>query len=274
MIFERDEVLTGAGRPFTVFTPYKNAWLKKARRRSTSRPTRSRRYAGAARARRCEPRRADARGDRLRARRTCARCACRPACRARSALVRRTSATRIDALPRARDFPAVKGPSYLSVHLRFGTVSIRELARRRRHALGGRGAATWLSELIWRDFYFQILHHHPHVVGHAFRPELRRASRSRTTSELFAAWCEARTGYPLVDAAMRQINQTRLHAQPPAHGRRVVPGEGSASSTGAAASGTSPTTSTTSTSPPTTAAGSGRRRPAATRSRTSASSIR
>ena len=110
---------------------------------------------------------------------------------------------RIDRYKARRDFPASKGVSYLSVHLRFGTVSIRELARLA-HARGGEGADTWLSELIWRDFYFQILWHNPRVVGASFRPEYDRV-RWDDAPDLFAAWCEARTGYPLVDAAMRQI---------------------------------------------------------------------
>src|SRR3989344_5705258 len=72
------------------------------------------------------------------------------------------------------------------------------------------GAATWLSELIWRDFYFQILHHHPHVVGHSFKPayDAIQWESGPEANTLFAAWCEGRTGYPLVDAAMAQINQT------------------------------------------------------------------
>ena len=69
------------------------------------------------------------------------------------------------------------------------------------------GARTWLSELIWRDFYFMILYHHPQVVEHAFRAELDHV-RFSNREEHFRAWCEARTGYPLIDAAMRQINQT------------------------------------------------------------------
>src|SRR5690606_5551556 len=102
--------------------------------------------------------------------------------------------------------------SYLSVHLRFGTISIRELARfawqvRHADADSAEGAATWLSELIWRDFYFQILHHHPRVVDEAFRPEYDRI-RWVDDDALFAAWCEGRTGYPLVDAAMAQIERT------------------------------------------------------------------
>jgi deoxyribodipyrimidine photo-lyase len=118
---------------------------------------------------------------------------------------------------RTRDFPAVKGPSYLSVHLRFGTVSIRELARLAwerghgsPHAEGAEGAQVWLSELVWRDFYHQILYHHPRVVGACFRPEYDRLrwDHGKHADELFVAWCEGRTGYPLVDAAMAQLNQT------------------------------------------------------------------
>lgn len=112
----------------------------------------------------------------------------------------------------ARDFPAVKGVSYLSVHLRFGTVSIRHLARQARVLANtgsqSIGCQTWLNELIWRDFYFQILHHNPQVAaGKAFKAEFEHLDFSNNTV-LFKAWCEGKTGYPLVDAAMRQINQT------------------------------------------------------------------
>jgi len=105
-----------------------------------------------------------------------------------------------------RDFPALRGPSYLSVHLRFGTISIRALAREAWQA-ANRGAAVWLSELIWRDFYFMILYHHPRVVAHAFHPEYDAIAFPNDPA-LFGAWCGARTGYPLVDAAMRQLNTT------------------------------------------------------------------
>jgi deoxyribodipyrimidine photo-lyase len=115
---------------------------------------------------------------------------------------------RIDRYREARDFPAVRGPSYLSVHLRFGTVSIRELAayaHQRALEPGGGGAAAWLSELIWREFYAQILWHHPRVVAHAFKPEYD-AIGFPDDPALFAAWRDGRTGYPIVDAAMRQIS--------------------------------------------------------------------
>ena len=83
---------------------------------------------------------------------------------------------RLDLYKDTRDFPAIKGPSYLSTHLRFGTVSIRQLVSLAWQASqeGNLGASTWLSELIWRDFYHQILHHHPRVVKGAFKPEYDR----------------------------------------------------------------------------------------------------
>ena len=111
-----------------------------------------------------------------------------------------------------RDFPAVKGPSYLGVHLRFGTISIRTLVRLalQEQAHGSAGASTWLSELAWRDFYFQILYHFPHVAHAAFKPayDAIEWESGPHANALFAAWCEGRTGYPLVDAAMLQLNQS------------------------------------------------------------------
>jgi deoxyribodipyrimidine photo-lyase len=119
---------------------------------------------------------------------------------------------RIDHYDHARNFPAVKGPSYLSVHLRFGTVSIRQLAR---EALaltqaGNHGASIWLSELIWRDFYAQIMANFAHAMTKSFKPDYDaiKWEHGPHAHKLFDAWCQGRTGYPLVDAAMAQINQT------------------------------------------------------------------
>jgi deoxyribodipyrimidine photo-lyase len=100
----------------------------------------------------------------------------------------------------------VKGVSFLSVHNRFGTVSIRALARAAWRAKG-EGAAAWLSELVWRDFYFQILWHHPHAAAGAFRRGYDAIDWPGADAH-FDAWREARTGYPIVDAAMRQIAAT------------------------------------------------------------------
>ena len=119
-------------------------------------------------------------------------------------------ARRIDRYRTSRDAPSVEGTSRLSVHLRFGTVSIRGLvafAHARSLRPRGEGALTWLSELVWREFFAQVLWHHPRVVQHAFNPryESLRFPNSRAR---FEAWCEGATGYPIVDAAMRQLNTT------------------------------------------------------------------
>ena len=101
-----------------------------------------------------------------------------------------------------RDFPGLPGTSRLSVHLRFGTISIRELARE-----AGTLSETFLNELIWRDFYHMILWHFPRVTTEAFKPEYDRIPWRQAESD-FAAWCEGRTGYPIVDAGMRELNAT------------------------------------------------------------------
>ena len=202
-VFEKDEVLTQAGKPYTVFTPYRNAWLAKLT------PYYLKAYPVAAHAGRLAPAieehampsLADIGFEKA----GLAELGIAPGTAGARALLA-DFAKRISRYAAARDFPGVRGVSYLSVHNRFGTVSIRELARLAA-ARKGEGALTWLSELIWRDFYFQILWHYPDVVTRAFRTEY--ASLDWPGDEaLFAAWREARTGFPLVDAAMRQLNRT------------------------------------------------------------------
>ena len=101
-----------------------------------------------------------------------------------------------------RDIPSIPGTSRLSVHLRFGTISIRELA-----AEAGGLNETFLNELIWRDFYHMILWHFPNVVGHAFKPDYDKI-KWRNNEKEFEAWCGGQTGYPIVDAGMRELNTT------------------------------------------------------------------
>lgn len=101
-----------------------------------------------------------------------------------------------------RDYPAVAGTSRLSVHLRFGTISIRELARDAEKI-----SETFLNELIWRDFYQMILWHLPHVVGHACKPVYDNI-KWRNNEKEFEAWCSGNTGYPIVDAGMKELNET------------------------------------------------------------------
>lgn len=214
VVFERGELLTGSGKPYSVFTPYKNAWLKKVDPFYLSAYP-SEKYADAlvpvpdkiAQVMRGVP--------------SLEGLGFEPTNLHEMPLGVGTTGARemladflgrIDDYEDARNFPAVKGPSYLSTHLRFGTVSIRELAREawQRAKGGSRGAQVWLSELVWRDFYQQILHHHPHVIGQAFKPayDAIKWENGKHAETLFAAWCNGVTGYPLVDAAMAQINQT------------------------------------------------------------------
>jgi deoxyribodipyrimidine photo-lyase len=101
-----------------------------------------------------------------------------------------------------RDFPAVNGTSRLGIHLRFGTISIRRLIN---FAAGM--STVFLNELIWREFYQMILYHHPGVVTRSFKPGYDRLKWLNREEDI-AAWCEGRTGYPLVDAGMRQLVNT------------------------------------------------------------------
>ncbi len=101
-----------------------------------------------------------------------------------------------------RDFPSIGGTSRLSVHLRFGTVSVRALAKEA-VAL----SETWLNELIWRDFYMMILYHFPQVATQAFKPQYDRFNW-RNNEQEFKAWCNGQTGFPIVDAGMRELNAT------------------------------------------------------------------
>ena len=210
VVFERSEVLTQSGGAFSVFTPYKNAWLKKCE------PFFLSPYPVAKHASALAPGPAAEGGvptlqaigfeptnlHQLRL----------PSGPAGAQELLADFLERIDGYHETRDFPAIKGPSYLSTHLRFGTVSIRQVAREahNRREAGSRGAEVWLSELIWRDFYHQVLHHHPRVATCSFKVEYDRIKweHGKAADALFMAWCEGRTGYPLVDAAMHQINQT------------------------------------------------------------------
>ena len=212
VVFERSELLTQANLPYTVFTPYKKAWLKKLEPFFVKAYPVARHACALA----APPDGVSVALPALEAlgfERTNLRALKIPTGSSGAGALLADFLPRIDAYGESRDFPAIKGPSYLSVHLRFGTASIRELAVAACAAIdetNSEGAAVWLSELVWRDFYHQILHHHPHVVGASFKSAYDRIrwDEGAQADEFFTAWCEGRTGYPLVDAAMTQINQT------------------------------------------------------------------
>ncbi len=214
VIFDTDEVLTKAGTPFTVFTPYKRAWHAKLA------PFFLKAYPVERHAAQLAPIPRGARG----AIPSLAAMGFAATNLADVDIPAGTSGalTLVDAFADSmRDYqdgrnpPARRGTSYLSVHLRFGTISVRALARNawdRAHrgaAAGRRGADTWLGELVWRDFYFQVLHHRPDLAsGASFKPAFDRVRwiDGAHGDRLFDAWCRGATGYPLVDAAMTQIN--------------------------------------------------------------------
>ena len=280
VVFEKAELLTQAGTAYSVFTPYKKAWLARLDRGDLA------------------PHAIDKNASHLAPRPLALRCKLPtladlgfeqtnlrelqiPMGSTGAHALLEDFALRMDRYRQTRDFPAIKGPSYLSVHLRFGTVSIRELVARAhaRASQASEGAATWLGELIWRDFYFQVLANFPHVCdasgeSHSFRPaydaiEWESGSHAQA---LFAAWCEGRTGYPLVDAAMAQINRTGYM-----HNRlRMVVASFLTKDLGVDwrwGENTLPSTSSILTCQPTTAAGSGPAPAAAMPSPTFASSI-
>ena len=109
----------------------------------------------------------------------------------------------IDNYEETRNFPAKNSTSKLGTHLRFGTVSIRKIA----YKASKSNNITFLKELIWREFFMQILWHFPHTVKNSFKPKYDRILW-RNNEEEFYAWCNGLTGYPLVDAGMRELNQT------------------------------------------------------------------
>ncbi|MDR6547391.1 deoxyribodipyrimidine photo-lyase [Chryseobacterium rhizosphaerae] len=108
----------------------------------------------------------------------------------------------IDFYGEYRDFPAMDRTTHLGIALRFGTISIRECVQ---YAV--RHNEVWLNELIWREFFMQILYHFPSVVHHCFKKKYENIVWRNDEKE-FKAWCEGKTGYPIVDAGMRQLNET------------------------------------------------------------------
>lgn len=187
-IFERGEILKDDGKPYTVYTPYSRKWHalfmpemeapfpseKHLDRlwRTTPLPLPSLKAIG------FEHTDLDA-----------------PPLEVSDALLKKYHDT--------RNLPAVDGTSRMSTHLRFGTVSVRELVRR-----GRKLSSTYLNELIWREFFMQILWHFPHTER-AFKPAYDNIPWQADEAG-FQAWCEGRTGYPLVDAGMRELNATGL----------------------------------------------------------------
>jgi deoxyribodipyrimidine photo-lyase len=109
----------------------------------------------------------------------------------------------IDNYEATRNFPALNKTSYLGIYLRFGAVSIRKVVKKAIES----NDETFLKELIWREFFMQILWHFPHTVNKSFRPKYDEI-QWKNNEDLFQKWCEGKTGYPFIDAGMRELNVT------------------------------------------------------------------
>lgn len=188
VIFEKNEVLSQQGRAYTVFTPYKRAWLAKLTEEGL--PS----YPSEKKQKNFLPCKASK----------------MPSLKTLGFQEVAFGFPSPEILPKklknygqTRDFPALEtGTSRLGIHLRFGTLSIRELVR-----VAQKTDATFLSELIWRDFFMQILFHFPHVEKRSFRPAYDQIKWRKNLAEL-ERWKSGMTGYPLVDAGMRELKAT------------------------------------------------------------------
>ena len=194
VIFEVSEVLKDDGDPYVVFTPFKRKWLEKLNSKGNAKdsyyfksyPTE--RYFSAF---------AKIKGEKMI---QLSDMGFEPS--EQDIPSKEVSQKTIKEYDAKRNFPAIDGTSKLGIHFRFGTISIREKARKA-IVLN----ETYLSELVWRDFYSTILDSFPHVVENSFR-EKYDAIQWRNNEKEFKAWCEGKTGYPIVDAGMRELNAT------------------------------------------------------------------
>jgi deoxyribodipyrimidine photo-lyase len=118
-------------------------------------------------------------------------------------LVLNLSSDTINNYEKTRNFPSVNGTSKIGIHLRFGTISTREMITKAEASKN----KTFLKELVWREFFQQILFHYPHTLNKSFKPKYDRIEWLNNENQ-FKKWCSGQTGYPLVDAGMRELNQT------------------------------------------------------------------
>ncbi len=202
VIFEGAEILNGSGEPYKVFTPYSNNWLKQF---EANRTRHLRDY---------QPKMGSLwESSEVKEKSTSfwdlgfkeQDLVVPPGSKAAKQLLKKF-ADHISKYHEARDFPSLAGTSRLSVHLRFGTISIRELIRFAEEHFSA-GTKVWVKELIWREFYQMIIDQFPHVAKGSFKRECDQI-KWPGKKEHFEAWVEGKTGYPIVDAAMREFKQT------------------------------------------------------------------
>lgn len=183
VIFEKSEVVKDDGKPYTVYTPFKNKWLKKYADTEIKKAV-TPNFKNLIRNKKSLPTK-----EQLEIYES-------------QIKVKSFSLADIESYDEKRNFPSQDAGSYLGPHLRFGTVSIRNLVQTAK-----KRNSTFLSELIWREFFMQILWHFPDSVQHNFKRKYDGV-QWRNNKEEFEKWCNGETGYPIVDAGMRELNST------------------------------------------------------------------
>ncbi|MDA0196469.1 MAG: deoxyribodipyrimidine photo-lyase [Bacteroidetes bacterium] len=181
VIYEEQEIVKNDGSPYTMFTPYKNKWLRLFTCPDTKPPFS---FINFYKVTFQMPSLEEI------------------GFQSSNIRVRNYDLLKVDDYAENRDLPINDSTSYLGPHLRFGTISVRHIISQLKPQND-----VFLSELIWREFFIQILHNYPHVVHQNFRSKYDGVEWLNNNSD-FEKWCNGRTGYPMVDAGMRQLNET------------------------------------------------------------------
>ncbi len=181
VIFEEDEIVKADGKPYTVFTPYKRKWLENFTKVNLNLISNF---------------------DNFYKKIIDFPSLNQLGLKNSTIKVKKYSLKNVSTYSETRNFPNLDSTSYLSPHLRFGTISVRQIITELKNK-----SETFLSELIWREFFMQIIYHFPHVVTKNFRPKYDGIQWVNDKKD-YIKWCQGKTGYPLVDAGMRQLNET------------------------------------------------------------------
>ena len=181
VIFEEDEIVKADGKPYTVFTPYKRKWLEKFTKVNLN---------------------SIVNFDNFYKKNIDFPSLNQLGLKNSTIRVKKYSLKNVATYSETRNFPNLDSTSYLSPHLRFGTISVRQIIIELKNK-----SETFLSELIWREFFMQIIFHFPPVVTKNFRAKYD-GIQWINNKEDYKNWCQGKTGYPLVDAGMRQLNET------------------------------------------------------------------
>jgi deoxyribodipyrimidine photo-lyase len=186
VIFEKDEIVKADGKPYTVFTPYFRQWEKKLNDFYKSAYPTEKYFNNLVKTEPIPIPSLEALGFE----------------KSTQDFPSIHFEKELDGYEKRRDYPGDEATSRIGLHLRFGTVSIREAVRE----ASDQNATKWLSELVWRDFYMMILWHFPYVSKSCFKPAYDKIQWINNEQE-FEAWCQGKTGFPIVDAGMRQLNE-------------------------------------------------------------------